>query len=300
MTLNQLNYFKTVAEYENFHRAAEKLFVSQPSLSRSIASLESELGIPLFEKKGRRIFLTKGGKVFLEYAERILNECDIATNKMMELTQKGGRIDIGMVFPLAERYMPHIARQFLNKEENKDVNFRFYQNHTPAIIHKIKRGEIDVGFGGYTDNEESLEFYPVLKQEIVMITPKDYGFDEIKEVPISMLNEHPVVGYEKESWMGNHTHRLYRRLGLSPKIVVDCPDEHSIMAFVREGFGIALMPRVDSLDEDRINIHTLNDIHLAHQTFMFWEKERYHLPVVERFLEYMKKQRGGLEVRTEQ
>ena len=287
MTLNQLYYFKTVADYENFHRAAEKLFVSQPSLSRSIASLEKEMGISLFEKNGRGITLTKGGKLFLEYAERILSECEIATNKMKELTMKGGRIDIGMVFPLADQYMPHIVRQFLDIEENENVNFRFFQNHTPEIVRRIKSGEIDIGFGGYMENESSLEFYPVLEQEIVLISPKGYGFDGKEKISISVLDEYPVIGYDKESWMGYHTRKLYRRLGMHPNIVVDCSDEHSIMAFVREKFGLALIPRVDTLDENSFNIHRLEDIHLSHKTFMFWEKERYHLPVVERFLEYM-------------
>ena len=74
MTLNQLTYFQKIAELEHFSRAAEELNISQPSLSRSIDTLEQELGLPPFEKQGRNVALTKYGRIFLEHTERILAE----------------------------------------------------------------------------------------------------------------------------------------------------------------------------------------------------------------------------------
>lgn len=68
MTLNQILYFQKIANLENYHQAAEELYISQPSLSRSMASLENELGVTLFEKEGRGVTLTKAGRMFLEYA----------------------------------------------------------------------------------------------------------------------------------------------------------------------------------------------------------------------------------------
>ena len=82
MTLNQILYFRKVARLENYHQAAEELYISQPSLSRSMAALESELGITLFEKKGRGVVLTNAGRLFLEHADRIAGDCDIAAGKM--------------------------------------------------------------------------------------------------------------------------------------------------------------------------------------------------------------------------
>ena len=107
MTLNQILYFQRVARLENYHQAAEELYISQPSLSRSMAALESELGVALFEKKGRGVTLTKAGKLFLEHADRIAGDCDVAVGKMQELSSDGGKIDIGYIFPLAGHYIPH-------------------------------------------------------------------------------------------------------------------------------------------------------------------------------------------------
>lgn len=98
MTLNQILYFRKVARLENYHQAAEELYISQPSLSRSMAALESELGITLFEKKGRGVVLTNAGRLFLEHADRIAGDCDIAAGKMKELASGGGKINIGYSF----------------------------------------------------------------------------------------------------------------------------------------------------------------------------------------------------------
>ena len=294
MTLNQIYYFQTVARYENYRKAAEELYISQPSLSRSIASLESELGVLLFEKNGRGVNLTKGGKLFLEYADRIIDECEIAKNKMKEMASDGGKIDIGYVFPLASHYIPHNVRDFLNKKENKNVTFNFFQNHTSAIAKKVRSGELDVGFGGYIDKEE-FEFFPVLSEEMVLITPKGHELESHKKVSIQELRNYPLIGYDRESWLGNYTKQLYRRLAFQPNIVVECPDEHSIVALVSEDFGIALVPAIEEINENRVNIHRFDDIELMHHTFMFWMRDRYQLPAVERFIEYMKQKAPSLE-----
>ena len=88
MTLNQILYFQTVARHQHFRLAAAELSISQPSLSRSIAVLEEELGIILFERKGRTVTLTKYGKLFLEHADRILDEVRLAQNAYEETVRE--------------------------------------------------------------------------------------------------------------------------------------------------------------------------------------------------------------------
>ncbi len=289
MTLNQIQYFQKVARLENYHQASEELYISQPSLSRAIAALEQELGVALFEKKGRGVMLTKAGRIFLEYAERILSECDVATAKMHELATGSGKIDIGYVFPLAGHYIPHNVKQFLSLPGNEKVVFSFFQNHTAAISKKVKMGELDVGFGGCMDGEE-FESFPVLNQELVIVTPKNHPLQGRKYIPITELGNYPMIGYDKDSWMGTHSKYLFRKYNILANIVVECPDEYSIVAMVKENFGIALLPETDILDDADLNIHRIENIEIVHQIFMFWMKNRYQLPAVERFIHYMKQQ----------
>ena len=290
MTLNQLQYFQTIARTENYHLAAEELYISQPSLSRAIAALEKELGILLFEKNGRGISLTKSGGLFLEYVDRILDECHIAVYKMKQLSGAGGRIDIGYVFPLANSYMPRMARAFLSLEENRNVTFSFHQDQTSSILNGIKKGQLDVGFCSFVDYEPDLEFFPILSQEIIMIVPVDHALAAYEEASIMELCSYPVIGYNRFSGLGSYTQDLYRRLKIHPDIVCECPDENAIMALVAEHFGIAITAKVDSLDPSRIYTLKISDMSLSHQVFMAWLKNHYQIPAITRFIEFMKKQ----------
>ncbi|MBQ9155565.1 MAG: LysR family transcriptional regulator [Eubacterium sp.] len=293
MTLNQLRYFQAVARYENYHAAAEELYISQPSLSRSIDSLEQELGVQLFDRVGRGIMLTKVGLMFLEYADRILEECDVAVYKMKELSHAGGRIDIGYVFPLANHYIPHKVRSFLNQKGNENITFSFSQNRTSHIISEIKVGHLDVGFCAFVENENDLEFYPLIKQEMVIIAPKDHPLSRKGEggkASLQELTSYPVIGYDRFSGLGGYTTRLYRRLGIKPDIICECPDENAIQALVREGFGIGLVAKVDMLEEKDISILKLEDAELFHHVHMVWLKNHYHMPAIQKFIDYMKGQ----------
>jgi len=288
MTLNQIKYFQTVARLENVRAAAEKLYVSQPSLSRSVDSLEKELGVMLFERSGRGIVLTKAGRLFLEYADRILEECDIAIYKMKELSSSGGRIDIGYVFPLANYYIPHKVRTFLDKPGNENVIFGFTQNRTSDILRGIKSGQIDVGFCAYKDNEEALEFFPIIRQEMVIIVPIGHPLAGSGSVSVRELVNYPVIGYDRFSGLGGATRRLYRDLGINPNIICECPDENAIQALVRENFGIALVADVDMLNEEEISILHVNDAELTHNVNMVWLRYHYQMPAIKRFIDFMK------------
>ena len=291
MTLNQILYFQKVARLENYHQAAEELYISQPSLSRSMASLEDELGVTLFEKKGRGVELTKAGRLFLEHADRIVSDCNVAVDKMQELSSDGGKIDIGYIFPLAGHYIPHKVRKFLDMEKNRNVVFNFWQNHTPAIEKKVRSGELDIGFGGYLHKKEDMEFFPLINQELVIITPESHPLGKDESVSLSEMGNYPVIGYDRESWMGTYARHLYKKYQIKPNMIVECPDEYSIVSLVRENFGIALMPRTDILaNAEGINIHELENLKIYRQIFMFWMKDRYRLPAVERFIQYMKEQ----------
>lgn len=290
MTLNQLVYFQKIAALENYRKAAEELFISQPSLSRAMGSLEEELGVLLFEKAGRGMRLTKAGQLFMEYVQQILSSCQTACSKMEEIASGGGSIEIGYIFPLAGQYIPSKVRNFLSQAGNEKVSFKFWQNHTPAIYKRVKEGELDIGFGGCLDTID-MEFVPLLQQELVIITPPDHPLSAFEELPLSVLRDYPLIGYDCQSWMGIHTNELYKVHQLSPNIIVECPDEYSIVSLVRENFGIALVPMTDLLKEAAdIVIHKIQSEHLYHQIYMFWDKDRYHLPAVERFIEYMKDQ----------
>ncbi len=171
MTLNQLSYFYQAAVLEHFNQAAEKMNITEPSLSRSIAALEDELGVTLFEKRGRNVILTKAGEIFLEHVSTILDDVKRAENKMHQIATDGGHIDIAYVSPLAKVFIPTIVRSFLTEKENKNITFNFFQDITSVNIEGLKKGRYDIIFGSYSPDENGIDFVPIIRQEIVAILP---------------------------------------------------------------------------------------------------------------------------------
>lgn len=166
MTLNQLGYFYQAAVLQHFNQAAEKINISEPSLSRSITALENELGVTLFEKRGRNVTLTKAGEIFLEHVTQILDDVTRASNKMQQIATNGGHIDIAYVSPLAREFIPNTVRSFLSLEQNKNITFHFFQDITSMNIEGLKKGSYDLIFGSYSANEPNIEFIPIIKQTL--------------------------------------------------------------------------------------------------------------------------------------
>ena len=271
MTLNQLEYFQKVATLQHFRQAAELLKISQPSLSRSMSLLEEELGLMLFEHQGRNVVLTKSGRVFLEHVNRILEEVHIAEHKMKQLAGSGGHIDIAYVFPLANYYIPHTVRSFLD------------------MIQGLKSDRHDVIFGSFVADEPDISFVPILNQNMVVITPKKHPLVQKESVCYSDLTDYPLIGYDRYSGLGGFTRNFYKEKKLKVNIICECPDENAIAALVAEDFGIALVARVDAVDQANVTVLPLADADLTHTVYMGYIRDKYQIPAVKRFIQFVKR-----------
>ena len=290
MNLNQLSYFQKIATLQHYHQAARELNVSQPSLSRSIANLEEELGLPLFRKNGRNIELTKYGKIFLEHVNKILEEVKIAEDKMKALANaKGGHIDLAYVFPLAKSYIPHLVRSFLDSEDSSNITFSMTQEITNKMLRDLKSEKYDVIFGSYVSNEPEIEFVPVINQEMVVITPLEHPLKHKKEVLLEDLLSYPVIGYDRTSGLGQFTTSIYQQNRMEPKIAFETSDENAIAALVVENFGVVFVAHVESLREYDVEILHLSYVKPYHTVYMAYLKNNIMIPAVEKFIGFVKK-----------
>ena len=290
MTLNQIVYFQTVARCQHFRLAASELNISQPSLSRSISNLEDELGIVLFERKGRTVTLTKYGRIFLEHADRILNDVALAEKQMKRLAGSSGHVDIAYVFPLAAWYIPHMVRQFLAGGSNEKISFNFHQTNTYEMVNGLKAENYDVIFGAYVEDEPGIQFVPILKQEMIIITPLGHPLATKENVSLKDLEGYPVIGYDRNSGLGKFTLRTYASYSLQPNIICESPDENAIASLVAEDFGIALIADVDILEHFQLEKLHLTDISLQHTVYMGYLRDHYQIPAVRSFISFIKKE----------
>ncbi len=295
MNLNQLYYFKTIANLQHFRIASEKLNVSQPSLSTSMANLEDELGIKLFERQGRNVKLTKYGKIFLEYVESSLETLEVGINKIKTLTNnEGGNIDIAYVFPLAPSYIPKIVRNFLDQNENKNISFSFKQELTSAIIEGLKNSKYDLGFCSYIENEKNIIFEPIIEQELVLIVPKNHPLSNKKEVSIKEIEKYNVIIYFKESGLGKLTSKIFNDNNINPNIIFEGENEHAILGLVAENFGIALVGKTPLLKNSNIKQIKVKELNYKRHIYLAYVKNRYFPPAIQKFLEYIKKNPSSL------
>ena len=290
MTLNHIVYFQTVARCQHFRLAASELNISQPSLSRSISNLEDELGIVLFERKGRTVTLTKYGRIFLEHADRILNDVALAEKQMKRLAGSSGHVDIAYVFPLAAWYIPHMVRQFLAGGSNEKISFNFHQTNTYEMVNGLKAENYDVIFGAYVEDEPGIQFVPILKQEMIIITPLGHPLASKENVSLKDLEGYPVIGYDRNSGLGKFTLRTYASYSLQPNIICESPDENAIASLVAEDFGIALIADVDILEHFQLEKLHLTDISLQHTVYMGYLRDHYQIPAVRSFISFIKKE----------
>nr|WP_309485169.1 LysR family transcriptional regulator [Thermoactinomyces daqus] len=145
MEWQQLEYFRVVARLEHFTRAAEQLAISQPALSRSIAALEEEIGVPFFKREGRSVRLNRYGHLFLQHVERALAEIEKGKKKIDDLLNpERGLVSLAFLHTLGAQLIPSLLREF--REANPFVRFQLYQNSAQHILTQLEAGEIDLCF----------------------------------------------------------------------------------------------------------------------------------------------------------
>ena len=224
MQLKQLEYFYVLAKMEHCTKAAEKLYITQPSLSHAISELEKELGTQLFEKEGRNIHLNKYGQTLFPYVEKALTELKIGEKKVLELiTPNKGNIDLGYLYNLGDRFVPKVITAFLKSTEYKDTKFSFGQGNTPNLIDALKKEKFDFVFCSYVENEPNIDFFPVIQEELVVIVPKAHPLAKLKSVTLEEIAPYPLaikVDYALLSITFSKVQILHLKLLLRQKLIL--------------------------------------------------------------------------------
>ena len=250
----------------------------------------NELGVTLFEKRGRNVTLTKAGEIFLEHVTQILDDVTRASNKMQQIATNGGHIDIAYVSPLAREFIPNTVRSFLSLEQNKNITFHFFQDITSMNIEGLKKGSYDLIFGSYSANEPNIEFIPIIKQDLVAILPIGHPLCKKDEIEAGDFQKYPVLGYARHSGLGKYTRNFFKEHGVLPNFICESPDENGIASLVAKDFGIALVADVDTIHRDDICIRPLiSQETFSHTVYMGYMRGKYQLPAVQRFIQFVRR-----------
>lgn len=287
MNLQQLQYFKVIAETKNFTTASNILLVSQPALSKAIAKLEEELNVPLFEREGRNIKITKYGEVFLKYAESALNDIERGIEKIQDMKDSNDRvISIASTYCIGSTIIPFLISNFLNS--HMQTKFNFNNESTDEILKDLKYGKIDLGF---FDDIKRINDYPeievslVKKEEYVLIVPKDHYLSNKEEVYLKELKEENFIVYNTRD---NEKKISYAELiGYTPKISVEPTEASMLASLVSAGAGISVVVNTPMINTNKISKIRIKDDIGYKKIYMGWNKDGYISRVAEEFKEYV-------------
>lgn len=272
MNLKQLHYFKRLAEKQHYTEAASSLFIAQPSLSHAISELEKELGVTLFEKCGRNVRITQCGKIFLPYVENALRELE---NGRFALRQISGAqedvIGLAFIYTMGETVVPRLIDRFIHLPGNENKRFRFYQGTTASIVQDLKADKFDLALCSLAPEEPEIEFIPLISQELVLVTARRHPLAQRRESEIALEEAipYPFIFYTQESGLRQFIDRMFMQKKLLPEVACYVEEDTAMAGLVSIDYGIAIMPRTDTLSRANVRIISIKDpgptryIHLA-------------------------------------
>jgi DNA-binding transcriptional LysR family regulator len=245
MELRHLRYFVAVAEDLNITRAAARLNVTQPPLSRQIRALEKEMGIALFERRNRMLVLTRAGGSFLDDAKKILSHVDRAVGTAHAVARgHAGKITIAFLSPLGGMFLPEVLRAFRAKAPAVDVD----------LVEMVPRQQIDALLDhrvdlavvpkAEVDPASDLAFEPMMDVEFRVAVSHEHALAKTRRIPLAKLESERFVLFRRSAAPAIHEVmlRACRAAGFEPNVVKYADHAQSIVDLVAAGVGVSILP----------------------------------------------------------
>lgn len=286
MNLQQLYYFKTIAELEHYTKASQVLNISQSSLSHSMTDLEKELEVSLFIRQGRNVKLTKCGSLFLDYVTTSLATLEKGRERLQDFVSADtGTITLGYLSSLS-RFVPFLISRFFEKTGKVKTHFQFDQSTTQDLEAHLLSGATDLAFTTPFDDPE-IASVKIGSHKTVLMVSESHPLARQSSVDLTELKSERFITYEPNCQIRSYINDIFREVGIHPEISFEAAHDSIVLGAVSAGLGIALMPEASNFSGYNIKpLPIINpiperDIHIA------WVKDRYMTPAVKNFRDFV-------------
>ncbi|MCI9339939.1 MAG: LysR family transcriptional regulator [Dorea sp.] len=256
MNLKQLEAFVQVSESGSFSRAAKELYLTQPTISAHIASLEKELSVRLFVRNTKEVGLSDDGKELYKYARQIVDlEKKIEERFCAKDTGEKRCITIAASTIPAQYLLPKVLIRF--NEKYPDEQIKIIETDSTKVVTQIIDHMADVGFTGTVLEKKHCKYIPFYKDELVIVTPNTERYQRLKkEQPenIHWLLEEHVIMREEGSGTRKEARKQLKRAGINPAeldVIASIENQETIKKSVRQGMGVSILSRLATKDETR-------------------------------------------------
>lgn len=243
MELRQLRYFVTLAEELNFSRAASRLHMTQPPLTRQIQQLEDSLGVTLFHRTNRGVALTDGGNAFLEEARRLLTLADQAVDRT-RLADKGaiGRMDVAVFGSAVLDVIPQLLQRF--HAAFPKVVVALHTMGRVAQIRALREGRLTIAFNRFLPHEGDMVVETVLDEALCVALPEAHPLAGRESLSLAELEDQPLILFPNRGHpsLADEVVSLCRARGFEPHVAQETSDVLACIALVATGFGLSLVP----------------------------------------------------------
>ncbi|WP_030679288.1 LysR family transcriptional regulator [Streptomyces sp. NRRL B-1347] len=247
MQFQQLLYFVAVAETRHFTQAAERVHVSQPSLSQQVRALEKELGAELFSRARGNITLTDAGEALLPLARRILADADTARIEVQELAQlRRGRVRLGATPSVCTGLLPQVLRDF--HDRHPGIQLLIEEGGSHDLVRHLARGALDLALVvlPLPSPSPALTTVELLREDLVVVSSPDApdAPDFGATARVADLQGERLVMFRHGYDLRELTVAACRAEGFEPEFAVEGGEMDAVLGFVRAGLGVAVVPRM--------------------------------------------------------
>jgi len=282
MNLQQLYYFRAIAEMEHYTKASDKLMVTQSSLSHSISDLEQELGIHLFVRQGRNVKLTKYGSLFLEYVVRSLDALEEGKTHLQDfISPEEGTISISYISSLNE-FIPFLVAQYFKDTGNIKNKFQFNPSPTVTIEESLANGCADIAFSTAIGNDQ-FSHHRIGIHKTVVIAHHTHPLAGQDHVRLSQLEGEKFITYNYECQLRYFIDEMFKSAGIYPRIISETTHDSIILASVAANFGVAIIPEPLSPLHSNVKVLPIAGPASERHIYMIVKKNRYISPCVKTF-----------------
>ncbi|GLU47671.1 transcriptional regulator [Nocardiopsis ansamitocini] len=234
----RLRTFEAVARTEHITRAAEELGVPQPTVSRSLARLQEELGVVLVERTGRGVRLTRAGAVLLPHARRALNALAAGGREVAEATAT--TVTLAFLPTLGAEVVPALIRGF--RQRYPEARFTLFQDVWAASVGRLREGSVDVALTSPLPGEPDLEEHMLHRQPLRLVVPDSHPLAQRDRVGFTVVATEPLIALKHGRGLRHLTDELCHRAGFEPQVAFEGDETHTVRGLVAAGLGVAVLP----------------------------------------------------------
>lgn len=265
--------FLLAAETEHLGRAAEALQAEQSTVSRKIARLEEEVGIPLFERVGRSVRLTPAGERFAHRARRILDDIrDSVADAQGAASPETGEVTLSFLHTVGTRWLPSRLARFV--EAYPAVRFTLLQGTVAEITQGLLQGEIDLGIVGPPPSAKEIEVSPLYREQVAAVVPLNHRLANRPSCSIAELAQELLILPRSRSGLRRLIDEAFSKAGVAQHVAHEGDDFDLVQALVEAGLGVSLLPLPLPHPATEVAIIPLSDVTIERTMALCWDSRR--------------------------